>query len=145
MQNNFKNKNQQIGILITNLGTPDSPTKKDLKKYLNQFLMDKRVVDLSRLFWVPLLKLIILNVRPKKSAKFSFLLSMPIIFGAGLLGIIDMQNGNLFTLPTILAAFLSSFLVGVLALKILLKLLEQGKFYFFGIYCIFIGIISSII
>ena len=69
MQNNFKNKNQQIGILITNLGTPDSPTKKDLKKYLNQFLMDKRVVDLSRLFWVPLLKLIILNVRPKKSAK----------------------------------------------------------------------------
>ena len=69
MQNNFKNKNQQIGILITNLGTPDSPTKKDLKKYLNQFLMDKRVVDLSRLFWVPILKLIILNVRPKKSAK----------------------------------------------------------------------------
>lgn len=69
MQNNFKNKNKQIGILITNLGTPDSPTKKDLKKYLNQFLMDKRVVDLSRLFWVPLLKVIILNVRPKKSAK----------------------------------------------------------------------------
>ena len=69
MKNNFKNKNRQIGVLITNLGTPDSPTKKDLKKYLNQFLMDKRVVDLSRLFWVPLLKLIILNVRPKKSAK----------------------------------------------------------------------------
>ena len=69
MQNNFKNKNQQIGILIANLGTPDSPTKKDLKKYLNQFLMDKRVVDLSRLFWVPLLKLIILDVKPKKSAK----------------------------------------------------------------------------
>ena len=69
MQNNFKNKNKQVGVLITNLGTPDSPTKKDLKKYLNQFLMDKRVVDLSRLFWVPLLKLIILNVRPKKSAK----------------------------------------------------------------------------
>ena len=69
MQNKFENKNKQIGVLITNLGTPDSPTKKDLKKYLNQFLMDKRVVDLSRLFWVPILKLIILNVRPKKSAK----------------------------------------------------------------------------
>jgi ferrochelatase len=69
MQHKFENKNEQIGVLITNLGTPDSPTKKDLKKYLNQFLMDKRVVDLSRLFWVPLLKLIILNVRPKKSAK----------------------------------------------------------------------------
>ena len=69
MQQKFENKSKQIGVLITNLGTPDSPTKKDLKKYLNQFLMDKRVVDLSRLFWVPLLKLIILNVRPKKSAK----------------------------------------------------------------------------
>ena len=69
MQNEFKNKNKQIGILITNLGTPDSPTSKDLKKYLNEFLMDRRVVDLPRIFWVPLLKLIILNVRPRKSAK----------------------------------------------------------------------------
>ena len=69
MQKEFEGKNKQIGVLITNLGTPDSPTKKGLKKYLNQFLMDRRVVDLSRLLWVPLLKLIILNVRPKKSAK----------------------------------------------------------------------------
>ena len=69
MQKEFEGKNKQIGILITNLGTPDSPTKKGLKKYLNQFLMDRRVVDISRLLWVPLLKLIILNVRPKKSAK----------------------------------------------------------------------------
>tara|TARA_B100000886_G_scaffold335166_1_gene291812 strand:- start:356 stop:1357 length:1002 start_codon:yes stop_codon:yes gene_type:complete len=69
MQEEFEGKNKQIGILITNLGTPDSPTKKGLKKYLNQFLMDRRVVDISRLLWVPLLKLIILNVRPKKSAK----------------------------------------------------------------------------
>ena len=69
MQNEFKNKNKQIGILITNLGTPDSPTSKDLKKYLNEFLMDKRVVDLPRIFWVPILKLIILNIRPKRSAK----------------------------------------------------------------------------
>ena len=69
MQKEFEGKNKQIGVLITNLGTPDSPTKKGLKKYLNQFLMDRRVVDISRLLWVPLLKLIILNVRPKKSAK----------------------------------------------------------------------------
>ena len=69
MQKEFEGKNKQIGVLITNLGTPDSPTKKGLKKYLNQFLMDRRVVDISRLLWVPLLKLIILNVRPRKSAK----------------------------------------------------------------------------
>ena len=35
MQKEFEGKNKQIGVLITNLGTPDSPTKKDLKKYLN--------------------------------------------------------------------------------------------------------------
>ena len=83
-----------------------------------------------------------LGISPKKSAKFSFLLSIPIIFGAGLLGSFDLQNENLFTFPTIMTAILSSFFVGILALKALLKLLEQGKFYFFGIYCIFIGIIS---
>ena len=69
MQKEFEGKSKQVGVLITNLGTPDSPTKKGLKKYLNQFLMDKRVVDISRLVWIPLLKLIILNVRPKRSAK----------------------------------------------------------------------------
>ena len=69
MENNFKGYNKNIGILLTNLGTPDSPDKKGLKKYLNQFLLDTRVVDLPRFFWVPLLKVIILNIRPKKSAK----------------------------------------------------------------------------
>lgn len=69
MKNEFKGAKNKIGILITNLGTPDSPTKKSLKKYLNQFLMDKRVIDLPRLFWVPILKIIILNTRPSKSAK----------------------------------------------------------------------------
>ena len=83
-----------------------------------------------------------LGISPKKAAKFSFLLSIPIIFGAGFLGVFDLQNEKLFTLPAIMAAILSSFFVGILALNALLKLLEQGKFYYFGIYCIFIGIIS---
>ena len=69
MKNQFSNYDDKIGILLTNLGTPDSPTSKSLKKYLNQFLMDKRVVDLPRALWIPILKLIILNIRPKKSAK----------------------------------------------------------------------------
>ncbi|OUW78272.1 MAG: hypothetical protein CBD77_04595 [bacterium TMED217] len=86
-----------------------------------------------------------LGISPKKSAKFSFLLSIPIIFGAGLLSFFDLQNENFFTFSTIMTAILSSFFVGILALKGLLKLLEQGKFYFFGIYCIFIGIISILV
>ena len=88
---------------------------------------------------------LLLGISPKKSAKFSFLISMPIIFGAGLLGAVDIQHENLFTFSAILSALLSSFLVGVVALKILLKLLIQGKFYFFGIYCICIGIISILL
>jgi ferrochelatase len=57
------------GVLLVNLGSPDSPTKKDVKKYLAEFLMDERVIDipyLSRLF---LVRGIILRSRPEKSAK----------------------------------------------------------------------------
>ena len=60
---------EKIGIIITNLGTPDSPDKKSLKRYLNQFLMDRRVVDINRILWLLILKVIILNLRPRKSAK----------------------------------------------------------------------------
>ena len=56
------------GLLLTNLGTPDAPTAPALKKYLAQFLGDRRVVDLPRLLWWPILNGIILNTRPAKSA-----------------------------------------------------------------------------
>ena len=69
MKNDYIDSNKKIGVLISNLGTPESPSRKDLKKYLNQFLMDKRVIDLPRLLWIPILKLIILNIRPRRSAK----------------------------------------------------------------------------
>ena len=69
MKNDYIDSNKKIGVLISNLGTPESPSRKDLRKYLNQFLMDKRVIDLPRLLWVPILKLIILNIRPRRSAK----------------------------------------------------------------------------
>ena len=60
---------EKVGILITNLGTPDNPDAKSLRKYLKQFLSDKRVVDYNRLLWWLILNVIILNVRPRKSAK----------------------------------------------------------------------------
>lgn len=56
------------GALLINLGSPDSPEPKDVKKYLNQFLMDERVIDLPYLLRAFLVKGIILNTRPKKSA-----------------------------------------------------------------------------
>ncbi len=61
----------KIGVLITNLGTPDEPEKKSLKVYLKEFLLDTRVVESppARWLWKATLNLIILNTRPKKSAE----------------------------------------------------------------------------
>lgn len=57
------------GVLLVNLGSPDSTTTKDVKKYLGEFLMDERVIDIPYLVRSLLVKGIILNTRPRKSAK----------------------------------------------------------------------------
>ena len=57
------------GVLLVNLGSPDSPKKDDVKKYLDQFLMDERVIDFPKWFRTFLVRGIILNTRPKKSAE----------------------------------------------------------------------------
>lgn len=62
-------KSAKIGVLLANLGTPDSPTPKSISRYLWQFLTDPRVVDLPRCKWYPLLKVIILPLRSKRIAK----------------------------------------------------------------------------
>ena len=64
-----QNYSKKIGILITNLGTPGNPDKKSLKRYLKQFLSDRRVVDYNPILWKIILYGIILNIRPKRSAK----------------------------------------------------------------------------
>jgi protoporphyrin/coproporphyrin ferrochelatase len=57
------------GILLIQLGTPDAPTGKALRPYLRQFLSDRRVIEVPKLIWWPLLHGIILNTRPSKSAE----------------------------------------------------------------------------
>ncbi|TFG78940.1 MAG: ferrochelatase [Flavobacteriales bacterium] len=57
------------GILLVNLGSPDSPTAKDVKPYLDEFLMDERVIDVPKVLRNLLVRGIILQTRPKKSAK----------------------------------------------------------------------------
>ncbi len=57
------------GVLLVNLGSPDSPTAKDVKPYLDEFLMDERVIDVPVLLRNLLVRGIILQTRPKKSAK----------------------------------------------------------------------------
>lgn len=60
---------EKYGVLLVNLGTPDSPTSAALKRYLKQFLSDRRVVDLPRWQWWPILNGIILPIRSPKVAK----------------------------------------------------------------------------
>ncbi len=57
------------GVLLVNLGSPDSPTAKDVKPYLDEFLMDERVIDVPKILRNILVRGIILQTRPKKSAK----------------------------------------------------------------------------
>lgn len=57
------------GVLLCNLGTPDAPTSDAVRKYLCQFLHDKRVVSIPRMIWCPILHGIILRTRPQKVAK----------------------------------------------------------------------------
>ena len=60
---------EKIGVLLANLGTPDAPTPAAVKRYLRQFLSDKRVVDTTRLLWWPLLRGVILPLRSPRVAK----------------------------------------------------------------------------
>ena len=55
-------------MLVVNLGTPDAPTPQAVKRYLAEFLSDPRVVEIPALVWQPILRGIVLNTRPKRSA-----------------------------------------------------------------------------
>ncbi len=60
---------KKYGVLLVNLGTPTEPTVPAVRQFLKEFLSDKRVVDLPRIIWLPILYGIILTFRPKKVAK----------------------------------------------------------------------------
>jgi ferrochelatase len=58
----------KIGVLIVNLGTPDAADASAVRRYLKQFLSDRRVVEIPPILWQPILRGIILRTRPRKSA-----------------------------------------------------------------------------
>ena len=58
-----------VGLLLVNLGTPDAPDVAAVRRYLAEFLSDRRVVDLPRALWLPILYGVVLNTRPARSAK----------------------------------------------------------------------------
>ena len=59
----------KTGVLLVNLGTPDSTSWWDIRKYLKEFLSDKRVIEVNPFFWQVILNLFILTFRPSKTAK----------------------------------------------------------------------------
>ena len=59
----------KTGVLIVNLGTPDSTSWLDIRKYLKEFLSDRRVIEVNPLIWQIILNVFILNLRPSKTAK----------------------------------------------------------------------------
>ncbi|HEX5184833.1 MAG TPA: ferrochelatase [Allosphingosinicella sp.] len=59
----------KIGVLLINLGTPDAPEPGAVRRYLNQFLSDPRVVEIPQMVWQPILRGLVLTTRPRKSAR----------------------------------------------------------------------------
>jgi ferrochelatase len=60
---------RRIGVLLVNLGTPDAPEPAAVRRYLKQFLSDRRVVEIPQILWQPILRGIVLTTRPRKSAR----------------------------------------------------------------------------
>lgn len=60
---------ERIGVLLVNLGTPDSPSYFAVQRYLREFLSDRRVIDTSRLVWLPLLYGVVLPLRPIRTVR----------------------------------------------------------------------------
>ena len=68
-EENFSHEDKQkIGVIICNLGSPDSYSVKDVRKYLREFLSDTRVIEVPKIIWWLVLNLFILPLRPRKSA-----------------------------------------------------------------------------
>ena len=59
----------RVGVLLVNLGTPDGTDRKSMRRYLEEFLTDKRVIEWPRAIWYPILYGIVLNTRPQRKGK----------------------------------------------------------------------------
>ena len=87
-----------------------------------------------------------LKIDPAEAAEFSFLLSLPAVFGAGVLKLFDVaeQNAVVSSMGVYLIGSLIAFIVGYLSIAWLMRLIKKGQFFYFGIYCLIVGIVSLI-
>ncbi|MBC8175032.1 MAG: undecaprenyl-diphosphate phosphatase [Candidatus Marinimicrobia bacterium] len=87
---------------------------------------------------------LLLKIHAKEAAKFSFILAIPALIGSGVFMIRDFISLSSSGESTwiLFTGFATSFVVGILALKLLLSLLMKGKFHWFGIYCLLMGFLT---
>lgn len=103
------------------------------------------IPGMSRSGWT-IATALLLGIKPAEAARFSFLLAIPAIVGAGLLTMLDWDaavNHDL-NILIVITGFIASFLVGWGSLAWLLRILRSGKFHWFGIYCILVGVLTWI-
>ncbi len=86
-----------------------------------------------------------LGLSRDKAARFSFLMSIPAIAGAQVLGIKDLAQKGMVIEPAVIWGTLAAFLTGFMALKVLLSLLNKGKLHYFSIYCLLAGLVVLIL
>lgn len=87
---------------------------------------------------------IFLGIPPATAARFSFIMAIPALMGAGLLTALNTDTIQV-PVSVLLTGFFSSFLSGYIALKWLLGLLKSGKFHWFGFYCLIIGLTTLLV
>jgi undecaprenyl-diphosphatase len=86
-----------------------------------------------------------LGIKPEKAVKFSFFLAIPAILGANILEFSDISIKYLSDeIVLLLSGGLAAYLSGLIAIKLVLKIIQTGKFFIFGIYCLAIGMITFI-
>jgi len=85
---------------------------------------------------------LILGVSREEAGRFSFMLALPAIFGAALLQARHVESWSSVMTPGLIAGFIASFVVGIVALKLLLAFIKKGKLHYFGYYCAAAAVVS---
>ncbi len=88
---------------------------------------------------------LLLGMNKKTAAKFSFLLALPVILGAEILSISDLTGQDMISLNNVILGTLTSFIIGLIALKLTIKAVEKGKLYYFAPYCFIFAICALIL
>ncbi len=82
---------------------------------------------------------ILSGIKPERAARFSFLLAVPALFGAGLLSLTSVPSGEAVDWAGLAIAAVSAFVVGVISIRTLLMIVARGRFWVFSLYCLALG------